>query len=233
MFFSDPTYLCFMIPGFLLVMFAQWRVNSAYSHWGKVRNTANQNGVDTARRLLASSGLGNTQLAGTQGKLTDHYDPRDNTLYLSQAVANDPSVASMAVAAHEIGHAQQQAEGYWPMQVRSALVPAANIGSWLGWILIFGGIFLQLIQIAWIGVAFFAVGAVFALATLPVEFNASARARALLTDSGLLMSEEDKRGTNEVLDAAAFTYVAALATAVLQVLYYVTLLGGIGGRRRS
>jgi uncharacterized protein len=233
MFYLDPTYMCFMIPGFLLVMLAQWRVNAAYSHWGSIRNNANQSGIDTARRLLLRAGLGGTQVAGTSGKLTDHYDPRDNTLYLSQEVANNPSVASMAVAAHEIGHAQQQAEGYFPLQFRSALVPAANIGSSLGWILILAGLFLQLIQIAWVGVAFFAVGAVFALATLPVEFNASARARVLLAESGMLTTEDDQRGTNEVLNAAALTYVAALASAVLQVLYYVTLLGGFGGRRRS
>jgi uncharacterized protein len=227
----SSSYLCFMIPGFLLVLFAQWRVNSAYSHWGKVRNTSNLSGVDVARRLLAACGLGATQISGTPGKLSDHYDPRDNTLYLSQAVANDPSVASMAIAAHEIGHAQQEAEGYMPLQFRSALVPAANIGSWLGWILILGGIFLQIMQIAWIGVAFFAVGAVFALATLPVELNASNRARVLLADAGLLSTDEDRRGTNEVLNAAALTYVAALATAILQLLYYVSLLGGFGRRR--
>jgi Zn-dependent membrane protease YugP len=240
--FYDPTYMFFMIPAFLLMMFAQWRVNSVYSKWGKTRNSLNLTGVDAARRLLSSGGymgaevstaggLAGVRVAGIGGRLTDRYDPSDNTLYLSQEVANNPSVASLAVAAHEIGHASQQAEGYAPLRIRSMLVPAVNIGSYLGWILIFGGLLLGILQIAWLGVAFFSLGAVFALATLPVEFNASRRARVMLADNGMLVNEEDARGVNEVLNAAAMTYVAGLATAVLQLLYYVMLLGG-GGRRR-
>ncbi len=170
-------------------------------------------------------------MAGIGGRLTDRYDPSVNTLYLSQEVANNPSVASIAVAAHEIGHASQQAEGYAPLRFRSLLVPAVNIGSYLGWIMIFGGLILGILQIAWLGVAFFSLGVVFALATLPVEFNASRRARVMLTDSGMLVNEEDARGVNEVLNAAAMTYVAGLATAVTQLLYYVFLLSGMGRRR--
>jgi uncharacterized protein len=241
--FYDPTYFCFMIPAFLLMLFAQWRVNSVYSKWGKTRNSLNITGVDAARRLLSSGGymgtevstaggLAGVRVAGIGGRLTDRYNPSDNTLYLSQEVANNPSVASIAVAAHEIGHASQQAEGYAPLRFRSLLVPAVNIGSYLGWILIFGGLILGILQIAWLGVAFFSLGVVFALATLPVEFNASRRARVMLADNGMLVNEEDARGVNEVLNAAAMTYVAGLATAVTQLLYYVLLLGG-GGRRRN
>ncbi|MBN1440227.1 MAG: zinc metallopeptidase [Anaerolineales bacterium] len=244
MFFYDPTYLCFMLPAILLMMFAQWRVSHAYSKWGKVRNTLNLTGLDAARRLLSSGGIGGTGLstaeglagvrvAGIGGQLTDRYDPSNNTLYLSQGVAQTPSVAAIAVAAHEIGHAIQQAEGYAPLRLRSLLVPAVNIGSYLGWILIFGGLVLGILQIAWLGVLFFSLGAVFALATLPVEFDASRRARAILAENGMLPGAEDIRGVNEVLNAAAMTYVAGLATAVMQLLYYVTLLGGMGGRRRS
>ena len=232
MFFLDPTYMCFMIPGLLLVMLAQWRVNNAYSHWGKVQNGSNLNGVDTAKRLMQYAGLSGVELAGTAGKLSDHYDPSKNTLFLSQGVATTPSVASMAVAAHELGHAMQDAEGYWPLRFRSALVPMTNIGSIFGWILILVGLFLGYLQIAWLGVAVFSLGAVFALATLPVEFNASARARVLLQSAGMMITDDDTRGTNAVLNAAAFTYVAALATAVLQVLYYAMLLTGFGRRRR-
>jgi uncharacterized protein len=241
--FYDPTYLCFMIPAFLLMMFAQWRVNSVYSKWGKTRNSIGLTGLDAARRLLSSGGymgqeistaggLAGVRVAGIGGRLTDRYDPSDNTLYLSQEVANNPSVASIAVAAHEIGHASQQAEGYAPLRFRSLLVPAVNIGSYLGWILIFGGLILGILQIAWLGVAFFSLGVLFALATLPVEFNASSRARVLLANNGMLINEDDARGVNEVLNAAAMTYVAGLATAVMQLLYYVLLLGG-GGRRRN
>ncbi len=241
--FYDPTYLCFMIPAFLLMAFAQWRVNSVYSKWGKTRNSLNVTGLDAARRLLSSGGymgpeistaggLAGVRVAGIGGRLTDRYNPSDNTLYLSQEVANNPSVASIAVAAHEIGHASQQAEGYGPLRFRSLLVPAVNFGSYLGWILIFGGLILGILQIAWLGVAFFSLGAVFALATLPVEFNASSRARVMLANNGMLVNEEDARGVNEVLNAAAMTYIAGLATAVTQLLYYVLLLGG-GGRRRS
>jgi Zn-dependent membrane protease YugP len=239
--FYDPTYLCFMLPALLLTMFAQWRVSSAYSKWSKTRNSLNITGVDAARRLLSaagntgtslagSAGLAGVQLAGIGGTLTDNYDPSRNTLFLSQGVAQNPSVASIAIAAHEIGHASQQAEGYGPLRLRSLLVPMVNIGSYLGWIMIIGGFFLNLIQISWLGVLFFSFGAIFALATLPVELNASNRARAMLAQNGMLAGEEDARGVNEVLNAAALTYVAGLASAFMQLFYFISL---VGGRRRS
>jgi hypothetical protein len=165
--------------------------------------------------------------------MTDHYDPRDKTLNLSQGVANMPSVAALAIAAHELGHAQQDAEGYFPLRLRAALVPAVNIGSNLGWILIMLGLFLRFTELAWVGVIAFSAGAVFALATLPVELNASARAKRLLADSGIIVGEDEQRGVNNVLNAAALTYVAGLVTAILQLLYYVSLVGGLGGRRRD
>jgi Zn-dependent membrane protease YugP len=141
-------------------------------------------------------------------------------------VANGASVASLAIAAHELGHAMQDAEEYFPLRFRAALVPMVNIGSYLGWILIMVGLFLQLTQIAWLGVLVFSGGAVFALATLPVEFDASARAKRLLAESGIIQTVEEKRGVNNVLNAAALTYVAGLVTAILQLLYYVMLIGG-------
>jgi Zn-dependent membrane protease YugP len=229
--FYDPSYLLFMVPAFLLVFIAQVRVSRAYSKWGRIRNSHGLTGADAATRLLAYGGLGDVRLEGIRGQLTDHYDPRSNTLRLSAGVAQAPSVAALAISAHEIGHALQDREGYGPLRLRAALVPAANIGSSLGWILIMIGLFLQLVPVAWLGVGAFGLGAVFALATLPVEFNASFRARRLLADSGMLASEEETRGVNSVLDAAALTYVAALATAVLQLLYYVLMIAGIGRRR--
>jgi len=160
------------------------------------------------------------------GNLTDHYDPRNKTLFLSPGVANGASVAALAIAAHELGHAMQDAEDYFPLRFRSALVPMVNIGSNLGWILIMIGLFLNFTQLAWLGVIVFAGGAVFALATLPVEFDASARAKQLLVQTGIIQTEQEQRGVNTVLNAAALTYVAGLVTAVMQLLYYVSLVSG-------
>jgi Zn-dependent membrane protease YugP len=140
-------------------------------------------------------------------------------------------VAAVAISAHELGHALQDAEEYFPMKIRSMLVPAVNIGSNLGWILIMAGLVLRLTEVAWLGVIVFSAGALFALATLPVEFNASARAKQLLYQTGIIQTEEEQRGVNQVLNAAALTYVAGLITAVLQLLYYVFLVGGMGRRR--
>lgn len=238
MFFFDPTYLIFMIPAFVLMGLTSWYVRSSYNKWSKVRASSNLTGYQAAQRLLSTGSLYGVQIQGTQGNLSDHYDPRDKTLYLSNSVANSPSVASVAVAAHELGHAMQDAEEYFPLRFRSALVPMVNIGSNLGWVLIMVGLLLFRgstlgINIAWLGVLFFAGGALFALATLPVELDASSRAKQLLAQTGIIQTEEEKRGVNQVLNAAALTYVAGLVTAVLQLLYYVFLVGGLGGRRRS
>ena len=231
MFFFDPMYLIFMIPAFILMGFASWYVRHAYSKWSKVRASSGLTGHQAAQRLISTSNLYGVQVQGTAGQLTDHYDPRNKTLFLSPGVADSPSVASVAIAAHELGHAMQDAEEYFPMKIRSALVPAVNIGSNLGWILIMIGLVLGLTNIAWLGVLVFSAGALFALATLPVEFNASARAKELLSATGVIQTEEERRGVNQVLNAAALTYVAGLVTAVLQLLYYVMLIGGLGRRR--
>jgi Zn-dependent membrane protease YugP len=232
MFFFDPMYLIFMIPAFILMGITSWYVKRSFNKWSQIRAGSGLNGQQAAQRLIANNNLYGVQVQGTSGELSDHYDPRDKTLYLSNSVANSPSVASVAVAAHELGHAMQDADGYFPLRFRAALVPAVNIGSNLGWIFIFLGLFLRFTQLAWLGVLFFAGGALFALATLPVEFDASARAKHLLRQTGIIQTDEEARGVNQVLNAAALTYVAGLVTAVLQLLYYVLLVGG-GGRRRS
>jgi Zn-dependent membrane protease YugP len=228
--FFDPVYLIFMIPAMIIMGLTSAYVRSSYNKWSRVRAASGLTGAQAAERLISSSGLYGVQVAGTPGKLSDHYDPRNKTLYLSQGVYNAPSVAAVAIAAHELGHAQQDAERYFPMQIRTFLVPAVAIGSNLGWILIMLGLFLQQINIAWLGVLAFSGGALFALATLPVEFNASARAKELLFNTGIIQTEEERRGVNQVLNAAALTYVAGLITAVLQLLYFVFL---VGGRRRD
>jgi Zn-dependent membrane protease YugP len=232
MFFYDPMYFLFMIPAFILVAATSWYVKWAYKKWGQVPAQSRLTGYQAAQRLISASGLNGVQVQGVAGNLTDHYDPRNKTLFLSPSVANGASVASVAIAAHELGHAVQDAEGYFPMRIRSALVPAANIGSNLGLILIMIGLVIQFTQLAWLGVIIFAGGALFALATLPVELNASARAKQLLVQTGVIQSDEEARGMNTVLNAAALTYVAGLVTAILQLLYYVMLVSG-GGRRRN
>jgi uncharacterized protein len=231
MFFFDPMYLCFMVPALALMGFASWYVRHSYNKWSQVRASSGLTGHQAAQRLISTGNLYGVQVQGTAGQLSDHYDPRNKTLFLSQGVANSPSVAAVAISAHELGHALQDAEEYFPMKVRSMLVPAVNIGSNLGWILIMIGLVLQQVNIAWIGVAVFSAGALFALATLPVEFNASARAKELLYSTGIIQTEEERRGVNQVLNAAALTYVAGLVTAIMQLLYYVFLIGGMGRRR--
>ena len=232
MFFFDPTYLIFMIPGFLLVMLSSWYVNATYKKWGRIGVRSGLTGTQAAQRLIAGGNLVGVQVQTIRGNLTDNYDPRDKVLHLSQGVASNASVAAVAVAAHELGHAMQDADDYFPLRFRAALVPAVNIGSWLGWIMIIAGLFLRLTNLAWLGVLVFSGGALFALATLPVELNASARAKRLLADTGIIAGGDEQQGVNSVLNAAAFTYVAGLAAAVLQLLYFVMLVSGMGGRRR-
>jgi len=227
--FFDPTYFIFMIPAFILMGITSWYVRSSYSKWSKVRASSGLTGAQAAQRLISSGNLYGVKVQGIAGDLTDHYDPRDKTLSLSQSVINSPSVAAVAIAAHELGHAMQDAEDYLPLRLRSAIVPAVNIGSYLGWILIMAGLLLRMTNLAWLGVLVFSGGALFALATLPVEFNASARAKELLVQTGIIQTDEERRGVNAVLNSAALTYVAGLITAVLQLLYFASL---VSGRRR-
>ncbi len=231
MLFLDPTYLIFMVPAFILMLIAQGYVNGAYRKWSQVRAATGLTGAQAAERLISAGGL-DVNVDGIRGKLTDNYDPRVKTLHLSEGVYNSPSVAAVAIAAHELGHAMQDRDGYMPLRFRAAIVPAVSIGSYLGWILIFLGMLIRQSQISWLGVLVFSGGAIFALATLPVELNASSRAKALLSNAGIIVGEDERRGVNNVLNAAALTYVAGLVAAVMQLFYFVSLVGGMGGRRR-
>lgn len=224
------SYYIYMIPAILLTMIAQIYVNSAYRRWSKIRNQRGITGLDAVQQLIRTARLHDIEIQQVPGNLTDHYDPRKNILRLSPGVAQNPSVASLAITAHELGHAMQDRDEYLPLRFRAALVPMVNIGSYLGWILIFAGLIFQMTNLAWMGLIFFSGGVVFSLATLPVELNASARARRLLSDSGLIVDEKERRGINTVLNAAALTYVAALFTAIMQLIYYASLIAG--GRRR-
>lgn len=227
-FWWDPLYFVFALPALLLGLYAQAKVHGAYQRW--LRAPARLTGLEAARRLLQAAGLYEVRIEGTPGHLTDHYDPSTRTLRLSPSVAGVASVASLAVTAHEVGHALQDAEGYWGLRARAALVPAVNLGSWLGPILFLVGFWMQSPNLVWAGVLFFSGAAVFALVTLPVELDASRRALRLLEASGLLGTEAERAGAREVLGAAALTYVAALAQALSTLAYYAFLALGM---RRS
>jgi hypothetical protein len=232
MLFYNFDYWLFMLPAFLLMLGAQWYVTSSYRKWSQVGNRNRMTGAEAAQRLIRTGGLYGVNVEGVAGSLSDHYDPRQKVLRLSRGVYEGRSVAAVAIAAHELGHALQDHEGYFPLRLRAALVPAVNIGSMVGWLFIILGLVMQWANLAWLGVIVFSAGALFALATLPVELNASARAKRLLVESGIVVGEDEQRGVNTVLNAAALTYIAALVTAILQLFYFVSLVGGIGGRRR-
>ncbi len=232
MLFFDTNYLIYMLPAFLVMLAAQYYVSSTYKKWSRIRNRNHITGGEAAQRLIRTGGLYDVRVEGVSGRMTDHFDPRKKVLRLSQGVHQTDSVASVAIAAHELGHAMQDQDGYFPLRLRSALIPAVNIGSTLGWLFIILGILMQWSGLAWLGVIVFASGALFALATLPVELNASARAKKLLVQSGIIVGQDEQRGVNSVLNAAAFTYIAALLTSIMQLLYFTNLVGGMGGRRR-
>jgi Zn-dependent membrane protease YugP len=227
--FMDPLYFVFALPALLLAFYAQAKVSSAYKKYLRVENWRGLSGFDVARQLLQATGLYQVKVEGIRGRLNDHYDPRSKTLRLSQRVAQGHSIAAASIVAHEVGHALQDAQGYAPLKLRAGLVPAAKLGSWLGPIIFFLGLFFSP-ELAWVGVGFFALAAVFTLITLPVEFNASRRGLELLKVHQLADGRQ-MAGAKKVLDAAALTYVAALAQALSTLLYYVFLLSG--SRRRD
>lgn len=217
-------YLLFMLPAIILSLIAQASVKSAYKKYSQIRNYLGITGAEAARRLMPSIGLNNVSLESTTGVLSDHYDPIRNVLKLSPAVANQPSIASLAIAAHELGHAAQDKDNYLPLKFRGLIVPVVNIGSNLGWIMILAGLALNLAGLAQFGVIAFSAGAIFSLITLPVELNASKRARQMLKDNGLVVNAQEEIGIQKVLNAAALTYVAALANSLLQLFYFGSMV---------
>jgi Zn-dependent membrane protease YugP len=229
--YFNSSYLIFVLPAFLLAMFAQYKVKSAYAKWTKVANQRGLTGLDAANAILRPEGLSDVQVQGIQGVLTDNYDPRKKTLNLSQGVAQQPSVASLAIVAHEIGHALQDHQGYAPLKLRGAIVPAVQISGWVAPIMFLLGWLLNYSGLVWLAIILFGLGAVFALITLPVEFNASRRGLQLLQTYQLLDGQE-LQGAKAVLQAAALTYVAALIQALATMMYYISLVTG-GSRRRS
>jgi len=233
MFYFDPYYLIFALPALLLGLWAQFKVQSAFKKYSQVRAASGMSGAEAARRILDSNGLYNVAVEVTRGFLSDHYDPTKKVLRLSPEVYQSNSIASVGVAAHEAGHALQDQHGYLPLYVRSAMVPTVQIGSWLGPIIFMVGFFMSGslgYSLAWLGVGLFALTALFAIVTLPVEWDATQRAKEALVNLGII-SHNDRSGVASVLDAAALTYVAAAIQAISTLLYYVFLLSG--SRRRS
>ena len=235
MFFFDPLWFLIMIPPLIFMFYAQARVNSAFNKYSKVANAQRITGAEAAERLLKSNGLGNVAVEQIKSRLGDHYDPRKKVLRLSPDVANTPSVAALGIVAHEVGHAVQDKSGYAFMRFRTSLVPAANVGSTLGYVFVILGLLLTIfgaafgMTVVWIGVFLFSLAVIFSLVTLPVEYNASNRAREMLRSTGLVVADE-YNGASAVLSAAALTYVAATLQAVAQLFYFVLL--AMGGNRR-
>jgi hypothetical protein len=227
--FFDPLFLIISIPALLLGLWAQWRVQAAFNKYSQFRTWSGLAGAQVARRILDFNGLHHVRVEETHGMLSDHYDPRAKVLRLSPQVYGSNSVAAAGIAAHEAGHALQDVQGYVPLQLRSAIVPAVQIGSWLGPLIFMAGMLMLPVlgtSLAWVGVLLFGATAVFALVTLPVEFDASARAKQVLVAQGIV-GQQEIQGVNSVLDAAAMTYVAGAVSAISTLLYYVLLLTGI------
>jgi Zn-dependent membrane protease YugP len=228
-FYFDIRYLLFSLPALALALFAQWRVRSAYGKYSRVRNMRNISGLEAAQVLLRANGLGDVGVQPARRMLGDHYDPSKKVLRLSPEVARTPSVAALGIVAHEVGHALQDQTDYAPLRVRSGLVPMVNLGTWMGMILFFVGLLMQFSGLVWLGIVFFSGSVVFAFVTLPVERDASRRALQILKAESLVGST-DIQGVQSVLSAASLTYVAALAQALSQLLYFVFLATGMSRR---
>lgn len=227
------SYLLFMLPALLLGMWAQFKVKSTFNKYNKVRNSRNMTGEQAARMVLDQNGLTYVKIERVAGNLSDHYDPRDHVIRLSDSVYHSTTIGAVGVACHEAGHAVQHAEEYAPMKLRTAIIPACNIGSSIGPIMILIGCLFAGSTIGrnliFFGILLFSLVAVVQLVTLPVEFDASKRALVVIRDSGQFV-DEDYRGAKKVLSAAALTYVAALVTSIMQILYYVVRYLGVGRR---
>ena len=225
----DATYIFLVLPAVIFALWAQFNVKSTFSKYSRIASRSGMTGFDSARRILDANGLRDVRIAHVAGDLTDHYNPTDNTIYLSDSVYASNSAAAIGVAAHEAGHAVQHATGYTPIKIRSAIIPVTNIGSNLAMPLIILGIVLSFPTLAYIGVAAFGLSTLFQLVTLPVEFDASGRALKALEGT---LDGDDLSSARKVLRAAALTYVAALAVSLVNLLRLLIMVAGNDGRRR-
>ena len=234
MFFFNPLWFAIMLPPFIFMIYAQMKVKSAFKKYSKMANSQHITGVEAARKLLQANGLNNVKVEGVKGKLGDHYDPRKKVLRLSPEVANKSSVASLGIVAHEVGHAIQDKTGYAFLRFRTSLVPAASLGSNLGFIFVILGFVIYMFSrdsefapmVVLAGIILFAMAVLFSLVTLPVEYNASTRARQMLRSTGMV-SVQEYNAASAVLSAAALTYVAAMLQAVAQLFYFVMMFMGM------
>ena len=228
MIFWDPT-MVLLIPAMILAMYAQMKVNSTYHHYSQIASQRGMTGADVARYILNKNGLYDIPIERVQGQLSDHYDPRSRVVRLSQGVYDSTSIAALGVAAHEVGHAIQHDTGYMPLYIRNTIIPITQIGSYVSIPLLILGILVSSPRLVELGILLFTAIVFFQLITLPVEFNASRRAVAVLGDEAILTADE-LVGTKNVLSAAALTYVAAAVTAVFQLLRLLIISGVLGGR---
>ncbi len=219
--YLDWTYLL-ILPGLLLGLWAQSRVNGAYRKYSRVGTRVGRSAADVVMELLRRNGNDRVSLGHVAGELTDHYNPANETLNLSDGVYHSSSVAALGIAAHEAGHAMQKKEGYAPLRLRSAIVPVVNFGSGLSTPLFIAGIIFSWQPLVYVGIALFSLSVLFSLVTLPVEFDASRRAMRMLTEGGYVSSDEE-RGVKAVLSAAALTYVAAAVTSLLSLLRLILI----------
>lgn len=228
-YYFDPLYFLLMVPVFVIALAAQYSVKSKYKKYSRIPNTARMTGEQIARYILDSNGLYHVKVVMIGGELSDNYNPKTQVVSLSEGVYNSTSVAAIGIAAHECGHAVQHAEGYFPIKIRTAIIPICNFGSTLSIPLMLIGALMNNYYLIYAGIALFALISVFQFVTLPVEFNASKRAMATIKQSNYFF-EEDIKGTRAVLTAAAMTYVAAFAQSLVQLLYYIIRFSG-GNRR--
>jgi Zn-dependent membrane protease YugP len=229
--FGDPLFWLLVLPGLLLGAYAQSRIKYNVTKYTRMPTSGGLTGGEVARRILDASGLQSVTIESTPGMLSDHYDPRTKTLRLSEGVYFAPTVAAAGIAAHEAGHAIQDAEDYFPLEARTYIVPLVQLSSQIAPWLFIGGLLLNSISVTWIGIVLFGASSLFALITLPVEFNASARAQKQLVNHGIITHEEQVEGVKRVLSAAAWTYVAAAVSALGSWLFYLILMLGSRGRR--
>jgi Zn-dependent membrane protease YugP len=227
--FFDPLYLILMAPALLFSLWASWRTKSAFNKYQRVRSARGVTGAQAAAEMLRSAGIGDVKIVPTEGFLSDHYNPQSKTLALSPDVYGSPSIAAVGVACHEAGHAIQHAQHYGPLHLRSALVPTASFGSSLSYFVILGGFLFQSQKLVLFGAALFGLVLLFQIVTLPVEFDASARAKQLALANGIVLPQE-REGMDRVLNAAAMTYVAAVVSTLLTILYYLIRASGMRSR---
>ena len=224
-------YLMFMVPGLLLSLWASFRVKRAFNKYSQVRTMRGLTGAEAAQEMLRYAGIGDVQIVRAGGMLSDHYNPLNKTLNLSESVYDSNSVAAVGVATHEAGHAIQHARDYKPLWLRSTLVPTANIGSGIGYFVMLAGLWLHATNMVLVGAVLFSAVLLFQIVTLPVEFNATNRAKALVLEDGIITPQE-RQGMDAVLDAAALTYVPSAITTFLSLLYFLLRSGLLGGDRR-